>query len=97
RALHSFPTRRSSDLNLDLISAACTCHGRSEIAKAVDREQCSIFKRRSEKGAGEVAAMVFHINDTSFQLFLLNIKRCTNFLFNRRDRKSTRLNSSHVK
>src|SRR5699024_12571065 len=60
RDLHSFPTRRSSDL--DPQHLLCLCHGRDANA-AVFRQCCAAYAARP----------------------------CP-----RRDRKSTRLNSSHV-
>src|SRR5699024_12553197 len=71
RALHSFPTRRSSDLSRGPLSLF---QGRSTMS-------------RSRTRTTTMAAMVrLHTHRGTF----------TDFLIVDRDRKSTRLNSSHV-
>src|SRR5207248_9008766 len=72
--LHSFPTRRSSDL--------CCCHrGRD----------CSLTYTRSQPASYRSPRMRPSASNWEW----LTGRRCTSLYLRPRDRKSTRLNSSH--
>src|SRR5690606_40251947 len=86
RDLHSFPTRRSSDLNgmyeLGMIDPEIT---RAEVRDAAG-EILGVIERARELGPRAVQKAVREIMDTFYTWPLILP-----------DRKSTRLNSSHVK
>src|SRR5207302_8719483 len=87
-SLHSFPTRRSSDLRRDALSVADVLNLR--------RFSC-IVVREVEYGLNAVTALARELHAA------LNLQKsignCKNLgpVSPRIDRKSTRLNSSHVK
>src|SRR5699024_11809035 len=90
RDLYSFPTRRSSDLsNLDFITV-------SKLRKMIDKWKVAgktvvIAEHRLYYLLGIVDRFVVLNNGT-----IENIYSCDEFSAMRKDRKSTRLNSSHV-
>src|SRR5690606_41563746 len=81
RALHSFPTRRSSDLRLpskaarSALGVAVDLSGPADAALVARRQQPECGRRPVEPVVGRATTPIWSI----------------------RDRKSTRLNSSHVK
>src|SRR5690606_42132891 len=91
--LSSFPTRRSSDLV-------------EEVRRLGAEELDDVHRRHRETGAvdqaadftveGDVGEVILRGFDFAF-VFLANVTKIGPFLVAERDRKSTRLNSSHVK
>src|SRR5690606_39978999 len=89
--LHSFPTRRSSDLVI-------TEKWSAEIGKNDFTVPTGYFDKLSENVLAKT------VQPTKEETTIISLPRRTNwkkyngsFLFSRLDRKSTRLNSSHVK
>src|SRR5690606_40765156 len=86
---HSFPTRRSSDLNYKVISVVSS--GEAAIEKAKTEKPDLVLMDITLKGKmdGIEAASVI----TSLGIPVIYLSALTD----KEDRKSTRLNSSHVK
>src|SRR5690606_41818694 len=82
RALHSFPTRRSSDLR----------HGRNRRMAAPGRGA-----GRTEQGRGGTRVDAIVVENIVKRFGSVEALRGVSFRVRRGDRKSTRLNSSHVK
>src|SRR5690606_42074082 len=81
RDLHSFPTRRSSNLEERMDTCGCSAVFFDAAAKHIDHFVCSRFVHHlataRNKGFDDVSILILDPRD--------------------QDRKSTRLNSSHVK
>src|SRR5699024_11765133 len=82
RDLHSFPTRRSSDLNGALVQAVIHATGK-QLRTSAGKPDPAIFLQ---------AAKSLKINSP----VVIGDRLDTDILGANRDRKSTRLNSSHV-
>src|SRR5690606_40201006 len=87
RGLHSFPTRRSSDL--DVLHLGAGTGGNAALARAVDDVRLAPLDRRHGVDDGDLA-LDFLVVDLALDL-LGDVAHAG------QDRKSTRLNSSHVK
>src|SRR5690606_40262279 len=86
RDLHSFPTRRSSDL-----------HGRSEVRKrnfALPHKLANVRNRDAQMIREKLQRRNATVSQT---VKLLRLQRAVSGDLIKEDRKSTRLNSSHVK
>src|SRR5207249_9942982 len=107
--LHSFPTRRSSDLYLVSKPTTCQRHSPPVAAEATSRpansrravsRAATTISRVASAGmrswrAGRSGAMVSSV-ERSIRLLLVMRNFLPHTLTSLRDRKSTRLNSSHV-
>src|SRR5690606_41548986 len=93
RCLHSFPTRRSSDLLLVVVAAGQLDRGLVGLGAAVGEKgplkAGQLEKARRELGLSRVVVEVRRVQQ--------RLGRLLNRRLHPRDRKSTRLNSSHVK
>src|SRR5690606_40388937 len=90
RELQSFPTRRSSDLTSAALAAGITAaETRAERAMAPARNFCFIFMSSSSRFLVLVKQILCSCRNDSG---LACVEYCSY-----QDRKSTRLNSSHVK
>src|SRR5690606_42101575 len=90
-ALHSFPTRRSSDLILGTFFKTNQPSG-SKIIHRLDNNanyQHAVIELTTSEGAFRVSYSI-RVNNNQTQLVEIRIAKSNN-------RKSTRLNSSHVK
>src|SRR5207249_7645194 len=86
RLLHSFPTRRSSDLKLAAFAEIAACS--QYLKKFVDLVD-------NFRGQANAIGVARHCKQSFFRACVIEtLHRCTQKVL--RDRKSTRLNSSHV-
>src|SRR5690606_42104267 len=95
RHLHSFPTRRSSDLVIeitDAMKAACGANGEAAVLSLADRWIISRLQHTEKEVRRHFEQYRFDMAAHTLYDFIWN-EYCDWYL----DRKSTRLNSSHVK
>src|SRR5207253_5410645 len=91
RYLHSFPTRRSSDLSHRVALVARSPH--SSLASARNASS----RARARAVAHTLSCALFRLADLSLMRSgIAADTSCTRLNLDGRDRKSTRLNSSHV-
>src|SRR5206468_6054191 len=91
RDLHSFPTRRSSDLDVDDTAALNGRHGYQLIDGLLARLGSLI---RERCGGQDIAARIGG-DEFALSLWEAGLDEATHEVEHVRDRKSTRLNSSH--
>src|SRR5207249_12322730 len=89
RELHSFPTRRSSDLMLDADGSADPAEIESFVDALCDGADFAKGSRFIDGGGSSDITVTRKAGNWFFSALV-------NLLYGTRDRKSTRLNSSHV-
>src|SRR5205814_10427824 len=92
RDLHSFPTRRSSDLWATAVAKALSSPLRVEILRSVDATGSASPSEVAAGSSHSLPSVAYHVRELA-AVGLLKRGRTRQV---RGDRKSTRLNSSHL-
>src|SRR5690606_41664274 len=96
RALHAFPTRRSSDLGPQGFALPVRIAGYSGKAVEVAARHASIFELPPGP-PGEIIVTIERVRNAARSFGRSHKIRFSQWIHVHEDRKSTRLNSSHVK